>query len=211
VVRWYETADWDAAAQEDFEERLSRTRARPANRAEYLRRKGVELERAGLLYEAVRLYERFVAEEQANPFYVGWTIERLGDIARRSGQLADAERYYRQVLTTVGPHKSRSGMVEVSLAELLLDRGRPGEAAAALDDADMFSVTMFYANLFRYEVAQARIAQALGDTDAASAAAARALDLVGAPAQYSRHPGVGAVQIDDAIITMLRAMLPKAP
>ena len=209
MTRWYETADWDAAAQADFEERLSRTRARPENRAEYLRRKAVELQEAGLLDEAVRLYERFVADEHARPFYVRGAVEQLGDIARRLGRLAEAERHYRRVLT-FRPHGSVSGMVEVSLAEVLLDLGRPDEAAAALDEADMFSVTMFHANLFRHLVALARIAQARGDANAAANAAARALGLIDAPDQYSRHPGVGAVQTDDATISMLRAMLPVA-
>jgi tetratricopeptide (TPR) repeat protein len=209
VTRWYETPAWDATAQADFEERLRRTRARPESRAEYVRMKALALEETGLLDEAVRLYERFVSDEHASWFYVPWTLERLGDIARRQGRLPEAEQYYRRLLTRGSDAASRNGttgMTAVSLAEVLLDQGRPDEAAAALGEAEMFTVTSFSANLFRYCVASARLAQARGDSDAAADAAERALDLVDAPDQYSRHPGVGGVKSDDATVAMLRSM-----
>jgi predicted Zn-dependent protease len=207
VNRWYETADWNAPARADFEDRLRRSRARPEGRAEFLRRKAVALEEAGQLDQAVGLYERFVADEHARPAHLVATVETLGNVARRRGRLDEAEQRYRQVLT-FRPRRPISGMVEVSLAEVLLDLGRPGEAAIALDEVEMDPVTAFHANLFRYLAARARVARAQGDDDAAAESARRALSLIDTPDQYSRHSGVGVARPDDEMVSMLRDMIP---
>jgi hypothetical protein len=101
-------------------------------------------------------------------------------------------------------------MVEVSLAEVLVDQGRADEAATALAKVDVDSVSVFNSKLFRYLVACTRVGSARGDSAGAASAAAQALDLVDAPSQYSRHPGVGVVQTDETV-TMLRACVRKGP
>ena len=107
----------------------------------------------------------------------------------------------------LGTHAFTSGMTAVSLSEILVDQGRIDEASQALAEVEDSSVTAFHANLFRYLVAVARIRRAEGDTDRAAAAAAQALGLIGAPDQYSRHPGVGAVQADEDTVAMLEGLL----
>lgn len=91
---------------------------------------------------------------------------------------------------------------------MLLDQGRADEACDALALADQNSVTAFHANLFRFLAARARVSQARGAAEGAAADTAQALDLVGAPDQYSRHPGIGAVDPSDPTIPLLRSMLP---
>lgn len=201
MQEWFRTPDWDAAARKDFEQRLARARS---SRPQYLRIKALALQRVGLLDEAIQLLER-LRSEHPDAFDIPYTTELLGDIARAQGRLADAERHYRRLLSSPDGNGT-TGMVEVSLSEVLLELGRPDEAAAALDEADRDSLETFHANLFRWLVARARIAAVRGTADEAAEAAARALDLVDAPSQYSRHPGVGVVETDDATIAMLEAM-----
>lgn len=97
-------------------------------------------------------------------------------------------------------------MVEVSLAEVLLEQGELGEAAAALAEVDVDGVATFNSNLFRYLVASARVASAGGDGETATSAAANALDLVHAAPQFHRHPTVGLVEADDRTVAELRAL-----
>lgn len=75
---WFRSPDWDAAAQADFEARLRRARA--WGRPQYLRIKGLSLERAGETAGARALWERVLEEagadarlEQAN------ALEHLAD------------------------------------------------------------------------------------------------------------------------------------
>ncbi|WP_164704417.1 hypothetical protein [Blastococcus litoris] len=198
MEQWYRTRDWDAAARADFEQRLGRSRG---SRSQYLKIKAAALEDAGLLDEAVGLYERFLREHPGD-FFVRYVHECLGGVARKRGRLDEAERRYRLVLT-FRPLNGTMGMTEVSLAEVLLDRGRADDAAATLAGADQSSVSAFYANRFRYLTASARIASARGENRTAADLARQALALMDAPDQYSRHPGVGAVQSDDATTSLL--------
>lgn len=204
VQEWYRTPDWDAAAQADFEVRLGRARG---SRPEYLRVKAHTLHRAGRLDDAAQLYDRYL-REHPDELPASLVHEYMGDLARDRGRLDEAERRYRFVLT-LQPLLMSSGMTAVSLAEVLLDQGRAEDAADALARADEDSVTAFHANLFRVLTASARIAHTRGDVDAAAADADRALGLIGAPNQYSRHPGVGAVDPDDPAVALLRSMLPQ--
>jgi predicted Zn-dependent protease len=201
VTEWYRTSAWDAEARADFERRLSRARGQ---RSEYLRIKGQALQDAGLLDEAAGIYERLLAG-YPNDVSVSFVQELLGDVAWAQGRLEDAARRYRHLLT-LRPLLDSSGMVEVSLAEVLLELGRPDEAAGALAEVDEESVATFNAKLFRYLVACARVASARGDAERAATSSARALDLVNAPPQYSRHPTVGLVETDAATTAMLHAL-----
>lgn len=198
---WFRTPDWDAAAREDFEQRLGRARS---SRPQYLRIKALALTSVGLFDDAVRLLER-LRTEHPDAFDVWYATEVLGDIAREQGRLDEAEHHYRRLLSS--PERNgTSGMVEVSLAEVLLEAGRADDAAVALEQADRDSVDTFHANLFRFLVTRARIDAARGHVDGAATAAARALELVDAPSQYPRHPGVGVVRTDDASIDALQEM-----
>jgi hypothetical protein len=127
--------------------------------------------------------------------------------------LDKAERGYRRVLAHPDVDGLGSGMVEVKLAEVLLDRGRPEDAADVLQAASdnettMDAVTGMYANFFRFHLARARVASRLGDSETAVDAARSALSVVGVPDRYSRHPGVGAVQTDEHTLSELRSLVP---
>jgi predicted Zn-dependent protease len=200
MTEWYRTPDWDADARADFERRLSRARGQ---RPEYLRIKAMALQDAGLLDEASGLFERFLAEHPDG--LTSYVQERLADVAREQGRLEEAVRGYRDLLAR-RPLPDSSGMVEVSLAEVLFDQGKLCEAAAALAEVDVDDVAIFNSKLFRYLVARARVAHGRGDVERASSVAADALNLVDAPSQFHRHPTVGLVETDDATVTMLQAL-----
>lgn len=200
MIEWYRTPEWDAAARADFERRLSRARGQ---RSEYLRIKAQALHDAGLLDEAADAYQRFI-DEYPDDLSVSYVHELLGDVARAQGRLEEAARCYRHLLT-LRPLLDNSGMVDVSLAEVLLELGHPDEAAAALAEVDEQTLATFNSKLFRYLVACARVASARSDAERAASTAAQALKLVNAPPQYSRHPTVGLVETDAATTAMLEA------
>jgi predicted Zn-dependent protease len=209
MTDWYRTPDWDETARADFEQHLARARS---SRSEYLRIKGLALQGAGMLDEARGLYERVLAEHPGDFFEV-WILELLADLARSQGRLEEAERRYRGVLAHPDANMRGSGMVEVSLAEVLMERGMPEDAANMLqtateNESTMDSVTGMYANFFRFHLVRARCATRLGDTETAADAAQLALSVVDAPDQYSRHPGVGAVHADEHTLRELRSLVP---
>ena len=209
VEDWYRTPGWDEAARADFEHRLAPARS---SRPQYLKIKALSLQDAGLLDEAEELYRRMLAEHPGDFFEVE-VLEHLADLARVQGRLEEAEFGYRRVLAHPDVNMIGSGMVEVSLAELLMDRGLPADAlqvleAATESETTMSAVTGMCDNFFRFHLARARVAIRLGDTETAADAARSALSVVGAPDQYSRHPGVGAVPADEQTLRELQTLAP---
>ncbi len=200
---WYRTPDWGRDDQADFEARLRRARA--SSRPQYLRIKGLALEDAGKDDAAEQLWLRTLAEYPED-FEVVSVREHLGDMAVRQGRLNEAERLYRRVLMDAPDGSGTSGLVFLSLAELLTATGRPREALLLLDTADMDSLTTFTSSLFRWYVAHANAALAVGDRETASADAAHALWLAEQPSQYTRHPGVGVVTPDETLLLHLRRL-----
>lgn len=203
-MEWYRTSDWDEAAQEDFEKRLRRARS---SRPQYLRIKALALQDAGMPHDAETLIRRLLAEHPEEEFERPFALELLDDLVRTQDRLGEAEVHYREALAT-GDSGATTGLVAVSLAEVLTEAGRPEEAWALLHSATAETETLqaFDHARFRWLTACARAADALQDQGAAVQAATDALALVGAPDQYARHPGVGAVRVDEATLSSLRRL-----
>lgn len=200
---WYRTSRWEPDDQADFETRLRR--ARIASRPQYLRIKGLALEDAGNDEAAEQLWLRTL-EEYPEDMEAVSVPEHLGDMAVRQGRLHDAERLYRRVFKEVPGGSGTSGLVFLSLAELLTATGRPGEALPLLDTADMELLSTFTSSLFRWHVAHANAALAAGDHATACADAAHALWLAEQPSQYKGHQGVGVVTPDETLLLHLRRL-----
>jgi len=204
---WFRTPDWDVVAREAFEKRLAR--ARPHNRSQYLRIKALSLREAGLVSEAERLLVR-VLEEYPDAFDVPFCLELLGDLAAEDGRLEEAIQRYGQALEAE-PHASgTTGTVQISIAEALVRLGRLDEAVTMLLEADD-EATVFHSALFRYRATFAEAAHGLGDTENARAHARAALELLDAPDQFSRHPGVGRAHSDSAQIGHLCRLAGDGP
>ena len=75
---WFRSPDWSPIAQAEFEARLSR--ARPYNRAQYLRIKGLALAEAGEKRGARQLWERVLeSTEELATTQQASALEHLGD------------------------------------------------------------------------------------------------------------------------------------
>jgi tetratricopeptide (TPR) repeat protein len=202
---WYRTADWSHADREDFEKRLARARA--WTRPQYLRIKGLALRDAGDLEAAVSLWKR-VIEEYPDSLDATSAFEHLGDVARRLGDSAEAERWYRALLDRSPSLSGTTGMVEVSLAELLIDEDDAGRCNAALElleSALHRRRHMMNDQLFRWHIALLRASEQLGETETQQRAARTALRLAERGPEFPHHKTVGVVNTDDDTLAWLRA------
>jgi tetratricopeptide (TPR) repeat protein len=209
---WYRSTAWDAEAQIDFETRLAR--AREWKRPQYLRIKGLAVSTWN--EEAAEALFQRVIEAYPDKFDASSCQEHLGDLWRKQGKLAEAERAYRAVLEQgngLSP-SGTSGCVNISLAELLIqaDCGREMEALAQLEllvTAGQLRGSLGHFNdvRFRWEVALAVATDRLGQRENSERAAERALNILDAPDPFSRHPGVGKAHADEATVRMLRDLV----
>lgn len=202
---WFRRPAWDEAARADFEARLAR--AKPHNRQQYLRIKGLALRSAGHTAAARELLER--AADCAEPEgFLHQTVaawETLADMAVERGDRAAAEPLYRRILAL--PNQSGStGTIEISLADLLLNTGRAqdrDEASALLDAWIKRDKLKFDHVLFRWHLVLIRLAEAVGDRETVLRAAKTALTLAERGPQLPHHPNVGLVNADKATLKRL--------
>ncbi|GIE90962.1 hypothetical protein [Actinoplanes regularis] len=203
---WYRTTEWHESARAEFERRLAR--ARPLSRGQYLRIKAVSLAGAGVVDGARELCRRVLTLDPEG-FEAASATELLGDLERAQGNAAVAEQHYRTLLGRWPSLNGTSHLAELSLAELLTEHGEAehlAEADALLTACAERGSLRFNDAIFRWNVARARLADKLGDEQARTAAAARALALVGSGPQLPRHPGIGVVQADEATLRWLKQL-----
>lgn len=204
---WFRSPDWSAAGRAEFEKRLAR--ARDYNRAQYLRIKGLHLAEAGEKDGARELWKRVL--ERTDELAVnqqGSALEHLGDSYVREDQ-ATAESYYRRLLAEHPTLQGTSHTVEVSLAELLIDKGDPAsldEGVALLNAWIERGTAQFPNMLFRWHLALIRIAQATGEKETVQRAARTALDLANRGPVFPRHKEVGVVRADSKTLRRLRKL-----
>ncbi len=196
---WFRSPAWDQAAQAEFELRLAR--ARDHSRPQYLRIKGLALREAGLADAARALMER-VRTEYPTSMDATSALEHLADLARDEGRLDEAAQHYQTLLDGRSVNGTSQAM-HVSLAEVMVRQRRFEAAADALLLRPVKDLGMNHL-LFRWHACAAEVAVGLGDREEAMRAARRALDLIGAPDQFSRHPGVGRVRSDSIQSERLR-------
>lgn len=201
---WFRRPDWDGAARADFERRLAR--AHPRSRPQYLRVKALALRDAGDDEGARTLLLRVLDPDGAHPGEVAIATELLGDLAVRQGDGELAERYYRRGLDAPGYPSGTTGAVEISLAELLLNKGNAGrdEALTLLDSWLARSGLRFDNQMFRWHLAVIKAAEQTGDRETVRRAANTALELASRGPQLARHEDVGLVQADAAALSRLR-------
>lgn len=199
---WFRDPSWTADARDEFDRRLHR--ARLGSRPQYLRIKALALRDAGELEGAKQLLTRVVTDYAAS-LDCAICLELLGDIAREEGAADIAERHYREVIRRWPDLNGTTGMVEVSLAEVLAEspkQDRHSEAIRLLESAHKRG-RMMNSGLFRWNVALARIAEHMGDMETVKRAATTALSLTKLGPQFSRHPTVGIASGDPATIAWL--------
>jgi tetratricopeptide (TPR) repeat protein len=203
---WFRSADWDDPARELFEQKLSR--ARSWNRPQYLRIKGLSLLESGNVEAGRQLLLRVIVEYPQDTLQVSAAHESLGESFHRERRAAEAERHYRAAMN-LDDH----GSAQLLLAELLLDTEQVQRYAEArdllIDERLVEEAGSIRSDAFSHAVALARVEARLGNTDAASKAAARALALrdedVKGP-QFPRHRDVGRVDPDPDLVAELSAL-----
>jgi tetratricopeptide (TPR) repeat protein len=206
---WFRTAAWDDAAQQDFEQRLRRSREQ--NRPQYLRIKAIALRDAGEIGGARQLLERVLygPGPYANQ-ELPTAHELLGDLARATKDWPAAERHYRQILREWPELHDTTGAIEVSLADVLSRRDDPASRAEALslleaylarDDDIQWTLT-----LFEWHLVRIRLAEHDDDLATARASARAALDLADEDPQVAQHPSVGTVPDNPKLFAELKRL-----
>jgi tetratricopeptide (TPR) repeat protein len=203
---WFRTRDWSPESQVDFERRL--LRARPYNRPQYLRIKGLALNAAGDVDGARALWQRVVDEGGVSWVEEASATEHLADSYRLdSPELA--ARLYRRVSELSPTLSGTSGTHHIKLAQLLLDIGAPD---ALPEVGELLRWWVENARMpfpdahFSWNIAYVNWALALGDKESAREGARRALDLAQRGPVFPRHPTVGLVRIDNATMKWLRSL-----
>jgi len=199
---WFRDPSWDPVTRDLFEDRLSR--ARDWNRPQYLRIKALALKDVRELKAAKQLLIRVVSD-YPDSVDCGFCLELLGDIAREEGSAEAAEWNYREVIRRWPDLNGTTGMVEVSLAEVLTETGGPDrhEEALRLLGSALKRGRLMNSGLFRWNIALARAAEKLGDAKTVSRAAGTALSLTKFGPQFPRHPTVGLAKPDAATLAWL--------
>jgi hypothetical protein len=204
---WAHDPRYDADALEQFEERLRR--ARTGSRPGYLRVKGATLlkhDDLAATLTAVRLLHR--AAESNHFLEAPWAHQLLGDAYQKIGDLDGAERHYRLCMATADEHGNGTSVPELFLAEVLLQRNGPGRLAEAerlLSSPELTRSLLWNSHIFRYYVAQARLALRQDGDPRGWAAMALELAQDRRP-QLPRHPTVGLVDADPNLMAELRVL-----
>jgi len=190
---WFRSPDWSPEAQQDFELRLRRARA--GNRTQYTRIKGIALRESGQIDAARDLWLRILESDLGHQFEKASTIEHMAD-SYVAEDPRIAERYYRQLLADHPTLNGTTATGEISLAELLIDKGDRAsmeEALALLNSFLERGTSQFPNVLFRWHLALIRIAEATGEPETVQRAARTALDLASRGPVFPRHKDVGVV------------------
>jgi hypothetical protein len=205
--KWFRSTAWDDAARADFDLRLSR--ARPGDRAQFLRIKALALKGVGQLDAARTLLDRVLDQPQVAAHEAAFATEVLGDIAAQEGDTRLAESHYRNVLDAWPSLAGTTGTVEISLAEVLTrDNNDPAhrEALELLSSYLARPSFKFTSQLFRWHLALILVAEQTGDRATVRHSATTALELAGRGPQLPRHKDVGLVHTDEATLRRLRRL-----
>jgi tetratricopeptide (TPR) repeat protein len=206
---WFRTTDWGGTYTEDFEARLARSAKH--NRPQYLKIKAIALDAAGQSASAIALLQR-VIDEYPDSLDCAQAHELRGDIFRRGGDLVAAEDSYRMALQRRPDLNATSGVVPLSLAEVLFERHG---GAAAIEVRKLLAYPamqiVFNVHQVRALTLSARLADSQGDTDLRRSEAARALEAASAPSQFSRHPGIGVADLTAADLEELERLASSTP
>jgi len=203
---WFRSREWSEESQQDFEARLARARAH--NRPQYMRIKGLALAEAGKVEVARGLWRRVLEDGSGCDFERASALEHLGD-SYASSDPKTAEAFYRQLLAEHPGMNGTTHTVEISLAELLLDR----KDTASVDEAVVFlrawaekRDSPFPHTTFRWHLALIRAAELVGDVETVRKSARTALELAEMGPVFPRHGDVGVVRADRKTLKRLRML-----
>jgi hypothetical protein len=190
-----------------FEERLSR--ATPQHRPQYLRIKATEiLDRSDdpvAWHLAASLLTR-VIDDYPDSLDAAMAHHELARYHRRLGEWDAALREYQLAIDlSLSGRSGSTGIEEVDMAEVLVERDAPGDATTALQlltSEHLASQSHFNSTLFRIALCRARARSRLNLDPSAAACEALRLASITEP-QLPRHPTVGLVKADQQTLREL--------
>lgn len=199
AAEWYAKKTWTEADQADFFARLKRSRS-SYNKAQYLWIQGRELEKVGLLQEAMALFDKMLAE-YPEEFFLSLVCQHKASCLAKLGQLDEAIIFYRRALDaqrnfpnhfTQGPNEFGRFVVDHQLKKLYR------EVLAVLDELKAPG-THFPGEIYEESGIRAIIHEELGRHEKAVEFAAAALSAAGqSRSQFKRHPKFGLVKDRDS-------------
>jgi tetratricopeptide (TPR) repeat protein len=191
-----------------FEERLSR--ATPRHRPQYLRIKASEILDQSDDPEAWDMAAsllRRVIDDYPDALDVPMAHVGLAQYHRRLSQWDEALRQYQLAIDLTSPRRSGStGIEEVDMAEVLVERNAPGDNTRALEllaSEHLLSQRHFNSTLFRIALCRARAQSRVGMDPSAAAREALRLASIAEPL-LPRHPTVGLVDSDQQTLEELK-------
>lgn len=206
---WYRGAAWDEEIREDFEARLGRARS---GRAQYLYIKGAGLSASDdpEVREAGRALMRRSLEDHPDEVVTVISVHHaLGGAYAKDGMYAEASEHYEAALAMEDGGLSVITRSDLELAELIVAAGWQGRFEEARSWLDHFwkSNDPFPVTRFRAYLTEARIADRLGEADAARENAESALALLTKNrSPFSRHPDIGLIKTDKATFRELERL-----
>jgi len=207
---WFRSTDWSREGAAEFERRLSR--ARPYNRAQYLRIQGLHLAESGNVDAARELWVRVLHDQGPSAEFQSYAaLEHLAD-SYTADEPEQAEAFYRRLIAENPTMNGTSSLQHVKLAEVLIARGSDAALEEAIELLTQWVETdspHFPNELFRWNLALIAAAEATGEDVVARAAAQRALQLADQGPVFPRHPSVGVVQADQATLHRLKRVATK--
>lgn len=205
---WFRGPAADARTIDAFEQRLSRATAQ--KRPQYLRIKAFEIldqsDDPDAWHIARSLFTRVVDD---HPDSLDAVMAHIGlaRYHRRLNQWDAALQKYQLAIDVSLPGRSGgTGIEEVDMAEVLLDRSAPGDALRALEllaSEHLLSKSHLNSTLFRIALCQARARSRLGLDPSDPAREALRLASITEP-QLPRHPTVGRVETDRPTLKELK-------
>lgn len=191
---WYRSPDDSPEAMADFEQRLSR--ARPNNRAQYLRVKAVTLAQQPnqcARQIAIALLRRIISDFADEWHEVNFSHEMLGRIHENDGRFEEAEREYRWVVGAYAKSSSGTDNQNQTVSQVL----RSGTVART--------------GRRQYHL-QRGLVSILGCSGTACSVTWKALGLSQAKQpQFPRHPTLGIVRADSGILAEMLMLTTGGP
>lgn len=191
-----------------FEARLDR--ATQQHRPQYLRIKAKEIldqsDDPEAWNVAASLLRRVIVDHP-DAFDVPMSHVALAEYHRLLSQWEDALGHYQAAIDLTSPRRSGStGVEEVGMAEVLVERNAPGDNTRALEllaSEHLLAQQHFNSTLFGMWVCRARAQSGLGLDPSAAAREALRLASITEP-QLPRHPTVGLVHADQDTLEELQ-------
>lgn len=192
---WFRKTTWSSSDEEDFYQRLSRSRGQ---RAEYLRIQAATLAATGdskVSAPAKKLAHKYL-EENPEGLFRSQAYLSIAKASETANETEDAICAYRAA-ADIEKHESRvRAAAHIDFLWFVATQGRRElfEEAMATSEASLQDTDLtFPAARFRYFGAIALISQAFGDHAHARRMAEDALEAARSRSPFGRHPDVGTV------------------